>query len=155
MVNHKKFYLGIILFFVLVLSGCSAFQTRNLGVMNMERVLNESKRAGELQQELLEIGNKLEEQYNQQENQEEDAEENDQEELDQLYGEYLENKQRLETDFNKEITSILEEISREKKLDVVLHQDGVYYGGIDITDEVIKILDERYTKGGEEAGEGE
>ncbi len=149
MVKEKKLFIGVILFFILVLTGCSSFQTRNLGIMDMERVLNESQRAKQLQEELLEIGNNLEEKYNKQ-----DKDQNEEEELDKLYQEYLDNKQRLETDFNSEITSILEEVSSEKKLEIVLYEDGVYYGGIDITDEVIRILDERYVKGGEEESEG-
>jgi len=155
MKKRGSLIIGIILLFALMfLSGCDMFQTRKVGVLNMDLVLNTSQRAIELQQELYEIGNTLEEEYSQQ-NEEEvnEDDENEQDQLDRLYGEYLTNKQRLESEFNQEINEILEEITAEEKLDIVIDKDTVYSGGIDITDEVIELLDERYAGGGEEENE--
>ena len=84
----------------------------------MNQVLNQSERAQELQTEL--------ENYS---NQEKDFEIK---------------KEELEEKLNNELNTVLEEISKEKELDIILYKDKSYYGGIDITSTVVEKIDEKY-----------
>jgi outer membrane protein len=131
----KRFFFAMIIGMILILSGCATSRVEKIGIMDMNRILQESQRAGELQQELLSIGDELEERYNQ-------AAEKGQEELDKIYQEYLDNKGRLEHKLNEEINIIVDEITEEQNIDIVLIKEQVYYGGIDITGQIINRLDE-------------
>lgn len=147
----KRIVVGLIITLILVLAGCSTSRPQTIGVMDMELVLKKSQRAGELQQELMAIGNELEEEYNQKK--EELPAEKGEEELDKIYYEYLDNKERLENQLNQEINRVITEISREQDIDIVISSDQVYFGGVDITEEVIKRLDKGSEKGGESDAE--
>jgi len=147
----KRIVVGLIITLILVLAGCSTSRPQTIGVMDMELVLKKSQRAGELQQELMAIGNELEEEYNQKK--EELPAEKGEEELDKIYQEYLDNKERLENKLNQEINRVITEISREQDIDIVISSDQVYFGGVDITEEVIKRLDKGPEKGGESDAE--
>lgn len=147
----KRIVVGLIITLIFVLAGCSTSRPQTIGVMDMELVLKKSQRAGELQQELMAIGNELEEEYNQKK--EELSAEKGEEELDKIYQEYLDNKERLENKLNQEINRVITEISREQDIDIVISSDQVYFGGVDITEEVIKRLDKGPEKGGESDAE--
>ncbi|AZO93963.1 OmpH family outer membrane protein [Halocella sp. SP3-1] len=133
----KIILLGIIISFVL-LAGCTS-RSPEIAVLDIEEVLARSRRAQELQEELLNIGNTLEEEYSQQEDEEED-----QNHLERVYQEYLSNKQRLENSFNEEVKVVIEEIRKDKNIDTVLYKDSVYYGGLDITEKLVEMLDSKY-----------
>lgn len=95
----------------------------------MNQVLNESQRAQELQTELENFSNK---------------EEN-----------FEVRKEELEEKLNNELNTVLGEISEEKELDIILYKDKSYYGGIDITSEVVEIIDEKYYEQNDGAENGE
>ncbi len=147
----KKVSLFILAILVmLAFAGCSSSKPDKIAYINMEDVLANSQWAKQLEQELVDIGNDLEVKYNEKQN-ELSADENEEEnkELDQISQEYLENKQRLEGLLNQEITEIIDRIAEEENISTVLYSGTVYYGGSDITEEVINILDERYIEAGE------
>jgi len=149
----KKAYLFTLAILVLLLlAGCSTPEPDKIAYMNMDKVLDNSQRAQQLTQELVNIGNELEIQYNEKQSQI-SGEDNEEEELDKISQEYLDNKQRLEGVLNQEINEIISEIAEEKNISTVLYYETVYYGGIDITEKVISILDERYIDGGESTDE--
>lgn len=95
----------------------------------MNQVLNQSQRAQELQTE-------LENYSNQEQN-------------------FEIRKEELEKELNEELNTVLEEISQEKELDIILYKDKSYYGGIDITSEVIDKIDEKYYEENDGAENGE
>ena len=76
----KKKVLGLLIIITVFLAGCST-PVEKIAVMDMGRVLQESQQARQLQQELLEVGERLEEEYNQKED--ELAEEEGEEALDE------------------------------------------------------------------------
>ena len=120
---------SIVLAFSLLLVSCSFQEETKIGVMSMNQVLNQSQRAQELQTEL--------ENYN---NQEQNFEVR---------------KEELEEKLNNELNTVLGEISEEKELDIILYKDKSYYGGIDITSEVIDKIDEKYYEENDGAENGE
>src|SRR6056297_610546 len=120
---------SIILAFSFLLVSCSFQGETKIGVMSMNQVLNESQRAQELQTELEDFSNK---------------EEN-----------FEVRKEELEEKLNNELNTVLGEISEEKELDIILYKDKSYYGGIDITSEVVEIIDEKYYEQNDGAENGE
>jgi len=120
---------SIILAFSFLLVSCSFQEETKIGVMSMNQVLNDSQRAQELQTELENFSNK---------------EEN-----------FEVRKEELEEKLNNELNTVLGEISEEKELDIILYKDKSYYGGIDITSEVVEIIDEKYYEQNDGAENGE
>ena len=120
---------SIVLAFSLLLVSCSFQEETKIGVMSMNQVLNQSQRAQELQTE-------LENYSNQEQN-------------------FEIRKEELEEKLNNELNTVLGEISEEKELDIILYKDKSYYGGIDITSEVIDKIDEKYYEENDGAENGE
>ena len=58
----------------------------------------------------------------------------------QAYGEYLAYRQELELQLEKEVNAAVREVAEDKGISVVLDSDVIRYGGIDLTDEVIRKL---------------
>ncbi|MFW5986295.1 MAG: OmpH family outer membrane protein [Halanaerobiales bacterium] len=140
------FLVAGLVFIMIVIGGCTRPEPR-AGVLDMERLLSESKRAGDLTRELSEIGKDLETEYAQRQ-EEIRAENGDEEELDQIYMEFVDSKQQMESQLNEEINEIMDEISEEENLEIVLYEKHVQYGGVDITEQAIEALDERYGENG-------
>jgi Skp family chaperone for outer membrane proteins len=141
----KKRLVYIILFaIILVLSSCAASPSR-VGVVDMDLILEESERALNMQKELSEIGSKLENDYNKIED--DLSTQNREEELDKIYKEFLDNKQRLEEQLTQEIKDVINDIANSSNLDIVIDKKNVYCGGIDITQEAIENLD-KVSEGG-------
>ncbi|MFW6308743.1 MAG: hypothetical protein ACOC1S_01865 [bacterium] len=122
---------------VFIFSGCTR-QESQIGVLNMEEVIAESKRAQQLSDELSEIGSSLEEEYAEKE---EEAEE---EELDRIYQQFQEKKENLEDELNQEVNQVLSDIADEENVDVVVLAKFIQYGGKDITEKTTERLDEEY-----------
>ncbi len=107
-----------------------------IGVIDMEKLLNESSRADELQKELEERGKEIEQNY-------EGDSDNREEVENQIYMEFAQDKQEIESKLNKEIQTVLDEINQNNKYSVILYKNRVYQGGEDITEEVISKLDQK------------
>ena len=120
---------SIVLAFSFLLVSCSFEEETKIGVMSMSEVLEKSQRAGELQTEL--------ENYSGEEQN------------------FEIKKEELENKLNEELNIVLEEISEEKELDIILYKDKSYYGGIDITSDVVDRIDEKYYKQSDGAEDGE
>ncbi|MGM0437601.1 MAG: hypothetical protein ACQEQD_04980 [Bacillota bacterium] len=120
---------SIVLAFSFLLVSCSFEEETKIGVMSMNEVLEQSQRAQELQSEL--------ENYSSEEQN------------------FEVRKEELEEELNKEINNVLGELSEEKELDIILYKDKSYYGGIDITSDVVDRIDEKYYKQSDGANNGE
>ncbi len=150
---RKLILISIFIMLLVIITGCTAEQPK-IGILDMEKVLKESERAKELKDKLAKVGEDLEKNYEQKEK--ELSGENKKEELDSIYMEFLDNKQKLEGQLNQEINSILKEISESENLEIILYKKYIKYGGLDITESVIEKVDNKYAKGGNiEDGNGE
>lgn len=133
---------------IILMTACGANDNFNVGVIDMETLLQESQRAQQLSQELTEISSQLQADYM------EDGEQGDDEQaIDQAYQLFLVNKEEIEEQLDKEIYDVLGDIKQEKGLDIVIYKDSVHYGGENITTEVISRLDEKYYQ--EEEADGD
>jgi outer membrane protein len=111
----------------------------SVGVVNLVRVVDESPRAQELNELLAQRYQELLTRFDLEEApSEEDVDRAARER--QAYGEYLAYRQELELQLEKEVNAAVREVAEDKGISVVLDSDVIRYGGIDLTDEVIRKL---------------
>jgi len=138
---YKK--LSIIL--ILIIIGLTAYYNfysteKQIAIIDMERLIKDSERANQLKILLEKKGEELKEEFENNDNQAEN------EEIDenQINIKYTQEKQEIEDQLNREIEQVIKEINQSNKYSVVLYKNKVYYGGKDITNEVVQLLDEKY-----------
>ncbi|MCF8002438.1 MAG: OmpH family outer membrane protein [Halanaerobiales bacterium] len=140
---YKKLSIVLILIIIALITYYNFYTTEpKVGVINMNKLLTESKRAQELQADLEETGQELEEKYENTNG----SNSNSAEQENQIYAEFAQNKQEIEQKLNNEIDTVIEEINKDNQYSVILYKNKVYFGGEDITDHVINRLDQKYTE---------
>jgi len=137
---RKNVMLLLVVFFVIAVatSGCAGVGGQNVGVFDVNKVMTESPKVKQFQDQLNAKGKELSDQL------EKDKPnlkpEEFQKRQEAAYGEFLKVKQDLESQIDASIKQAIDEIAKDKKLGVVLYKNGVAQGGTDITDDVIKKL---------------
>lgn len=122
----------------LLAAGCQTERGSNIGVIDITKIIQQSPLAQGYQQQLVD---KLEELQTRIEEETKDLEAKEKEEKEkQLFTEYLQLKQELEGKLENEINKALQEVVKEKNLTIVLYQEAVRFGGVDVTDDIIKRL---------------
>ncbi|TDX59192.1 OmpH family outer membrane protein [Orenia marismortui] len=109
-----------------------------VGVINQDRIWTESAKAKEYQSELNTKIEGIQDRYK--DELENLSEEEQVKKHEEAYKEINNIQTELKEKFRQEIQSVVEEIAKTKNLDIVLNKEDVRYGGIDLTDEVIKKL---------------
>ncbi len=132
-----RFISSLLLFFMIFfLAGCE--REVGLGVVNLDRVLEEAPRAIYYQDSLDEAGREIEERY------QVDSDDISTEERlalqEQAYQEYQAVKDELEDKLNNEIEQAVKEVAEEEKLDIIFYKQAVSFGGQDITEQVVEKL---------------
>ena len=138
--NRKNLRFVILLAALLVslamISGCAGTGNNAIGLLNVEKVMSDSAKVKQLQDQLNNRGKELSDQL------EKDkpgiSAEEYQKRQETAYGEFLRTKQDLESQIDNTIKQALEQVAKEKNLGIVLYKNGVAQGGIDITDDVLK-----------------
>src|SRR6056297_1589488 len=137
---YKNISIVLILIIIALVAYYSFYTVeQKIGVINMEKLLNESSRAKQMQKDLEERGKELEENY-------QGDTENPEEVENQIYLEFSQDKQEIEKQLNQEIQTVLDEINKNNKYSVILYKNRVYQGGEDITEEVISKLDQKFNE---------
>jgi len=134
--TNKLAFLLMLVFTTALLSGCSSSNT--IGVVDVNKVMTDSPKVKQFQEQLNVKGKELSDQL-----EKEKATlkaEDFQKRQEVVYGDFMKIKQDMETQVDATIKETLDQISKDKKLGVVLYKNGVAQGGTDITDEVIKKL---------------
>lgn len=140
---YKKISIVLVLIIIALVAYFSFYTTeKKIGVINMNQLLKESSRAAQLQDTLSQKGEELEEKYEDLDQENTDLEQK----RDQISLEFTQVKQEIEQQLNNEIEQVISEINKNNEYQVILYKNKVYYGGEDITDEVIKLLDEKYSE---------
>lgn len=132
--SQVAFMLALVFALTLVLAGCGSNQS--VGVLDVNRVMSESPKVKQFQEQLNTKGKELSDTL------EKDKASLSQEEFQKkqeaAYGDFVKVKQDLEQQIDGSIKQALEQVSKEKKMGVVLYKNSVAQGGTDITDDVIK-----------------
>ncbi len=140
---YKKISIVLALIIVALVAYFSFYTTeKKIGVINMNQLLEESKRAAQLQKNLAEKGKELEQKYENLNSEDVDLDKKE----DQISMEYAQVKQEIERQLNNEIDQVIKKLNKNNEYQVILYKNKVYYGGEDITDRVIKLLDEKYSE---------
>lgn len=143
---YKKLSIVLILIIIGLISYYNFYITEpKVGVINMDQLLKESKRAQELQANLEETGKELEQTYKGSNESNDSSGEQEKE----IYAEFAQNKQEIEKKLNNEIDTVIAEINNDNQYSVILYKNKVYFGGEDITSRVINQLDEKYAEADE------
>ncbi len=133
-----RFLSGLLLLTLMFFSLAGCEREVGLGVVDLDRVLEEAPRAIYFQEKLDETGKEIEERY------QIDSDDISTEERlslqEQAYQEYQSIKEELEDRLNNEIDQAVKEVAEEEKLDIIFYQKAVSFGGRDITEQVVEKL---------------
>ncbi|GMB01310.1 OmpH family outer membrane protein [Pelosinus sp. IPA-1] len=132
----------IVLLFLIVLTaallgGCMS-SGDNVGVIDVNKVMTDSPKVKQFQDQLNTKGKELSDQLEKDKASLSPADFQKKQET--LYAEFMKTKQDMEGQIDASIKQTLDGIAKNKKLSVILYKNGVAQGGTDITDEVIKQL---------------
>lgn len=136
MKKNKLALLLILVFVAALLGGCGT--TEKVGIVDVSKVMSESPKVKKFQEDFNVKGKEVIEGL-----EKEKATlspEEFQKRQQAVYAEFMKVKQNMETEVQGVVKQAVEEISKEKKMTIVLYKEGVAQGGTDITDEVIKKL---------------
>ena len=138
---NRKYVTSFILLVALVasvflISGCAGTGNNAIGILNVEKVMTDSAKVKQLQDQLNNRGKELSDQL--EKDKPNISAEEYQKRQEAAYGEFLRTKQDLESQIDNTIKQALEQVAKEKNLGIVLYKNGVAQGGIDITDDVLK-----------------
>ncbi len=110
-----------------------------IGVLNIQKIIEESPVARVYQAQLDEIGEEIERQFQERIEGLGDAERQALQQ--EAYEQYMQAKTLLEGELDEKIKDVVREVKEDKNLDLVIYSQGVRFGGEDITPEVIERLE--------------
>jgi outer membrane protein len=119
-----------------MVSGC--FNAQKTGVVDVQRVMKDSAKVQQFQEQLNTSGKDLTQKLEQEKGTL--SAEQFQKRQQEVYADFVKQKQDLENQMDTLINQALADIAKEKGLSVVLYKNNVAQGGIDVTDDVIQKL---------------
>ncbi|WP_333593518.1 OmpH family outer membrane protein [Anaerospora hongkongensis] len=119
-----------------LLGGCSGSGQTSVGVLDVNKVMSDSPKVKQFQDQLNTRGKELSDQL--EKDKPNISAEEYQKRQEAAYAEFLKTKQDLEGQIDSTIKQALEQVAQEKKMGVVLYKNGVAQGGTDITEDVLK-----------------
>ena len=128
----------VMMFAAVLLSGCAAEKPSTIGIVDMQKVMTENPKIKQMQDQLNTKAKELTENLEKERATLKPEEFQQKEQL--AYAEFMKLKQEYESKIQVQIQKILEEIAKEKKLGAVIYKNGMAWGGVDITDDVLKKL---------------
>lgn len=121
-----------------LLAGCSNEKPSAIGIVDMQKVMTENGKIKEMQEQL---NKKAQEITTALEKERATLKPEEFQQKEQLaYAEFMKMKQDFESKIQLQIQTVLEGIAKEKKLGAVIYKNGLAWGGIDITEDVLKKL---------------
>jgi outer membrane protein len=140
MLMQKKVRLVILVVIMVaaaaLLGGCSGSGQTTVGVLDVNKVMSDSPKVKQFQDQLNTRGKELSDQL--EKDKASISAEEYQKRQEAAYAEFLKTKQDLEGQIDSTIKQALEQVAQEKKMGVVLYKNGVAQGGTDITEDVLK-----------------
>ena len=131
-------FLIVIMTAALVLGGCGTEKPSTIGIVDMQKVMSENAKIKQMQEQLNTKAKALTETL------EKDKATLKPEEFQQkeqaAYAEFMKMKQEFEAEIEAKTKKVLEEVAKEKKLGAVIYKNGMAWGGIDVTEDVMKKL---------------
>ena len=119
-----------------VVSGCG--QNKNVGVIDVEKVVTESPKIKVMNEELMAKHKEIEEKLNTDKTTLSEADFNNAKQAAET--EFTDLRKDLSAKMETEIKTNLEKIAKEKNLSVIVKKNVTVQGGVDVTDEMIAKL---------------
>jgi len=132
----KLLSLALVLVFAAALLGGCAGNKGSVGVLDVNKVMSESPKVKNFQEQLNAKGKELSDALEKEKPNLSNEEFQKRQEA--AYSEFLKLKQDFESQIDAAIQQALDQVAKEKGLGVILYKNGVAQGGIDITDAVIQ-----------------
>ena len=128
----------VIIFSAVLLTGCGAEKPSTIGIVDMQKIMTENPKIKQMQEQLNTKAQELTANLEKQRATLKPEEFQQKEQL--AYAEFMKLKQEFEAQIETQTKKVLEEVAKEKKLGAVIYKNGMAWGGIDVTDEVLKKL---------------
>ena len=128
----------VMVFSVVLLAGCGAEKPSTIGIVDMQKIMTENPKIKQMQEQLNTKAQELTANLEKQRATLKPEEFQQKEQL--AYAEFMKLKQEFESQIEMQTKKVLEEVAKEKKLGAVIYKNGMAWGGIDVTDEVLKKL---------------
>ncbi len=128
----------VMVFSVVLLAGCGAEKPSTIGIVDMQKIMTENPKIKQMQEQLNTKAQELTANLEKQRATLKPEEFQQKEQL--AYAEFMKLKQEFEAQIETQTKKVLEEVAKEKKLGAVIYKNGMAWGGIDVTDEVLKKL---------------
>lgn len=123
---------------VILLTGCGTEKPSAIGIVDMQKVMTENPKIKQMQEQL---NTKAQELTANLEKERAALKPEDFQQKEQLaYAEFMKLKQEFEAQIESQTKKVLEEVAKEKKLGAVIYKNGMAWGGIDVTEDVLKKL---------------
>jgi outer membrane protein len=134
--GRKVALLFLLVFTAALLGGCNS--TGNIGVIDVNKVMTDSPKVKQFQDQLNAKGKELSDQLEKDKATLSAAD--FQKKQESQYADFMKTKQDMESQIDSSIKATLDGIAKDKKLSVILYKNGVAQGGTDVTDDVIQKL---------------
>ena len=128
----------VMVFSVVLLAGCGAEKPSTIGIVDMQKVMTDNPKIKQMQEQLNTKAQELTANLEKQRATLKPEEFQQKEQL--AYAEFMKLKQEFEAQIETQTKKVLEEVAKEKKLGAVIYKNGMAWGGIDVTDDVLKKL---------------
>ena len=128
----------VLMFSVVLLAGCGAEKPSTIGIVDMQKIMTENPKIKQMQEQLNTKAQELTANLEKQRATLKPEEFQQKEQL--AYAEFMKLKQEFEAQIETQTKKVLEEVAKEKKLGAVIYKNGMAWGGIDVTDDVLKKL---------------
>ena len=131
-------FLLIVMVSTILLAGCGAEKPSTIGIVDMQKIMTENPKIKQMQEQLNTKAQELTANLEKQRATLKPEEFQQKEQL--AYAEFMKLKQEFEAQIETQTKKVLEEVAKEKKLGAVIYKNGMAWGGIDVTDDVLKKL---------------
>lgn len=126
------------IFSVVLLAGCGTEKSSTIGIVDMQKVMTENPKIKQMQETLNTKAQELTANLEKERAALKPEEFQQKEQL--AYAEFMRLKQEFETQIETQTKKVLEEVAKDKKLGAVIYKNGMAWGGIDVTEDVLKKL---------------
>ncbi len=125
---------------MLLIAGCTTGIEKKMGVIDMNKVIKQSPKAQEYQNQLDEKATEIQAEYETIDKNADLSDEEKEKQKSTVLQKFVDLKADLEDKLNKDIQKAVDEVAEDKDLDIIFQKQSVQYGGVDVTDEVIEKL---------------
>lgn len=131
-------FLLVMIISATLLAGCGADKPSTIGIVDMQKVMADNPKIKQMQEQLNAKAQELT--ANLEKEKATLKPEEFQQKEQAAYASFMQMKQEFEAQIETQTKKVLEEVAKEKKLGAVIYKNGMAWGGIDVTEDVLNKL---------------